>query len=131
MALKRERREELEQSWFVKWFTLVYKDELMFMINNGVYVSIRLALRLRAQGLLAGMPDLMLLRMKHGYGGLFIEMKHTPIPARLGKPSRKGVLSPVQKVRIKQIRERGYKVVVAHGWIAAKEAVEEYLKEDI
>lgn len=47
----------------------------IFAIPNGGDRDIRVAVKLKAEGVRRGVPDLMLLAKRHGYSGLVIELK--------------------------------------------------------
>ena len=59
----------------VKWFRLQYPKLTIFAIPNGGNRDAITGAILRAEGALAGVADLLLMRASHGYHGLFIEMK--------------------------------------------------------
>jgi hypothetical protein len=74
--------------------------------------------RMKAEGMKAGVPDLFLPVARHGYHGLFIEMKR----------SDGGVLSELQKEFMQFADENGYLDKVCHGYEEAVESLEWYLK---
>lgn len=59
----------------VRWFRMQYPDKIIFAIPNGGKRDIREASRLKAEGVLAGVPDLFVAEPRHNICGLFIEMK--------------------------------------------------------
>ena len=73
--------------------------------------------RLRRLGARAGVPDVFLPVARHGYHGLFIELKRT----------RGGRVTPLQRWWHEQLTAQGYRVVVAHGAGEAIQALESYL----
>jgi len=75
-------------------------------------------MRLVAEGMLAGVPDLFLAQPSGPYAGLFIEMK---------RPGG-GVLSPKQKKIIAALETRGYCVVVANSAEDAVREIKNYLE---
>jgi hypothetical protein len=83
---------------------------------NGGKRNLREAVRLKAQGVLAGMPDLFLFVARHGYFGLFIEMK-----------SPTGTTSTNQKEVMRRLSEQGYKCVVCKSFESAQKEIKEYL----
>jgi hypothetical protein len=100
---------------------------------GGVRVSIGAAVKLKKQGYLKGVPDLLICKptkeawiytdtgrtiYPYSYIGLAIEMK-------VGKG---GVVSDDQKRVMAQFEREGWKVLVAHGADEAIKAIEEYLK---
>lgn len=112
--------EDSECKTFWEWAQLhsICKDYLSHIPNGGARNKI-VGAKLKKQGVRPGFPDYFLSFPCSGYPGLFIEMKR-----RKG-----GVLSKVQQEMISNLREAGYKVVVAKGWEAAAEAVQKYLGE--
>ena len=59
----------------VKWFRLQFPNVLIFSIPNGGQRNLITAKILKAEGTVAGVADLQILKAKKGYNGLFIEMK--------------------------------------------------------
>ena len=108
--------EHQHQCAFFKWFRAQYPGVLAFAIPNAAKRGPRLASMMKAEGMLAGMPDLMI---ADGKPGLFIEMK---------EPS-KGKVQDSQKVIIGRLAVAGYKVAICYGWEQAKEATESYLSK--
>lgn len=72
-----------------------------FHVPNGGKRSKVEAFQLKASGVLEGVPDLFLSIARHGYHGLYIEMK-----------DEKGVLRPGQKRVIPKLQEENYCVHV-------------------
>ncbi len=66
------RTEHQEQVDFVKWFRVSYPDVLIFAIPNGGYRSRVTASRLKAEGVVKGIPDLYIPAWN-----LWVEMKRT------------------------------------------------------
>lgn len=102
----------------VAWFRAQYPKlaSLLFAIPNGGQRNPATAAILKAEGLVAGIPDLFLAIPSGAYHGLFIEMK-TP----------NGALSQAQKRIHPLLVEYGYQVGLARGYDAAKALVKEYL----
>jgi VRR-NUC domain len=98
---------------------------LMFAIPNAGKRHVAYAVKLRDEGLKAGIPDIFL-PVPHylcdfnrfDYHGLWIEMKR----------KRGGVVSPEQKWWHQQLTENGYRVVVARGAVEAIAEIENYLR---
>jgi hypothetical protein len=82
----------------------------LWAVPNGGWRNIATAVRLKKEGVISGVPDLVLSIPRQGYGALFIEMK-----------AAKGRLSPAQ---IDFIKSHGsdYKFVVIR-------SVDEFLRE--
>lgn len=77
------------------------------------------ALRMRREGVRAGVPDLMLAIPSGEWNGLFLEMKR-----RVKSASR---VSPEQKMWQERLRERGYRAEVCYGADEAIALIREYL----
>lgn len=109
------------QSAFFCWAALQenvnrYRNiELMFAIPNGGKRDAREAGNLKAQGVKAGVLDIMLPVPLNGYHGLFIEMKRKP-----------NELSDKQKEFFASMLQLGYKVELCWDWVQACHAVDKY-----
>jgi len=112
------RKESTEQIILVNRIRQLYPDVLIFAIPNGGQRSITEAVRLKAEGVLAGVPDLFLARAGDGSHGLFIEMKRV----------KGGKVSAKQKAVMDTLEQEGYAVLVAYGCDEAWPYVEQYLK---
>ena len=117
-------REHKHQKALIQYFKLAYPryEKLLFSIPNGGSRDVREAVKLKAEGVTSGVPDLMLAVPTLVYPGLFIEMKS---PAELGKPP--GRLSKNQIDMISRLKEQGYRVEVCFGSLEAIEALDRYL----
>lgn len=91
---------------------------LLFAIPNGGQRNAVVAAKLKAEGVTAGVPDLLLAVMRGGYGGLFVEMKN-------GKAGR---VSDAQVAKIEELRAAGYKVEICRNSRDFEEVVEKYLR---
>lgn len=105
--------------WF-RWKRGVFKD-LLFAIPNGGQRDIRVASRLKAEGVIAGVPDLFLAVPMGNYHGLFIEMKN----------GTAGRVSEAQKREMEALRCQGYGAVVCHCLDEFIEIIEKYLHGDL
>ena len=112
-----KKTEHQEQVMLITWFRLQYPKYIIFAIPNGGARHIVTAVKLKAEGVLAGVSDLFLMCANKEYHGLFIEMK-----AKVGK------LSDNQKQFIAAAKERNYLAVVCYGFDEAKEVIINYLK---
>ena len=70
----KHQESDLQQAC-VKWFKLQYPNLIIFSIPNGGSRNAIEAARLKIEGVLAGVADLMILKSNLKYYGLFIEMK--------------------------------------------------------
>ena len=91
--------------------------ELLYSIPNGGKRNLLEAVRLKKEGVRAGVPDTFLSVAKGNFHGLYIELK-----------SDKGKLSLKQKNYIEKLREQSYKVAVCYGWEQARDTILRYLK---
>lgn len=104
------KTEHEEQREFVQWFRQNCKPMRIFAIPNGGLRNKVTAMRLKAEGLAPGVPDLFVPELK-----LFIEMKR----------EKGGRLSEPQKDWRQHLENIGYVVFVAHG----QEEIKKYLKK--
>lgn len=116
--------ESQEQQALFQWWHLVGSKlcpdtpaPVMYAIPNGGRRDAITGARLKAEGVLAGVPDIFLAVPAHGYAGLYIELKR-----RNG-----GRVSPAQKLIMQRLRSHGYACVVCHGCEAAINAIQSYL----
>jgi hypothetical protein len=112
------RKESTEQIILVSRIRQFYPEVLIFAIPNGGQRSITEAVRLKAEGVLAGVPDLFLARAGAESHGLFIEMKRI----------KGGKVSAKQQSVMQVLEHEGYAVLVAYGCDEAWPYVEQYLK---
>ena len=92
---------------------------LLFAIPNGGLRSPKTGARLKAEGVKAGVPDLMLPVARGGYHGLFVEMK-----AGRGRATR------VQRVWADMLAAEGYRVALCRGWEEAARVILAYLQDE-
>ena len=97
-------------------------EAVLFAVPNGGRRDVITAARLKAEGVRAGVPDVMLAVARGGYHGLFLELKR-----RSNAGSAKGRVSTSQKDVHEKLTEQGYRVVVAHGAQEAINAICDYL----
>lgn len=112
-----KRPEQALQIACVKWFRYQHHDEILIHIPNGGYRTAIESLKFKQMGVLAGVPDLLLLKNSGKYGALFIEMK-----------SGNGKLSDSQKSMIGRMESKGYKCEVASSFEEFKRIIEDYFK---
>ena len=116
--------ESQTQRAFIKWCRLNEKKfpqlKLLFAIPNGGKRNVITASILKAEGALAGVPDICLPYASNGYTSLWIEFK-----------SPKGVLSPAQKDYIGLLISNGHAVYVCTDWQEAAEIVVKYLNGEL
>lgn len=110
--------ETQEQKQLIQWCRSDPRLQYLFHIPNESVGGQGWLIRNRQLGVRAGVPDLFYPVPLNGFHGLFIEMK-----------ANNGRVRPEQKRWLDALETFGYKCVVAHGWIEAKEALEEYLDD--
>lgn len=102
----------------VRWFRLQYPKmrHNLFAVPNGGERKASEAAKFKAEGVLAGVSDLILLKPNSQYSGLLIEMK-----------TKKGVQSDSQKEWQARITQDGYQYVVCRSLDDFMREVNEYL----
>jgi VRR-NUC domain. len=111
--------EHEHQKLFVNWIRLNYKQYIIAAIPNGGKRNIFEAKKLKDEGVLGGMCDLMILMPNKEI--VFLEMKK----------SKGGVLSKNQKELIPKIEKLGFTVLIGYGFLDAKEKFENYLLQKV
>jgi len=106
--------EHSEQVGFINWFRVQYPRVLIFAIPNGEKRSISVAKRLKAEGVVRGIPDLYIPEWN-----LWVEMKRVT----------GGRLSSDQKGMITYLENIGHKVIVGKGAGDASKQVLEFCNE--
>lgn len=109
------------QSACVRWYRLQYPKmkHNLFAVPNGSKRDVVIGAKLKEEGVLAGVADLILLKSNRFYGALLIEMK-TP----------EGRQSDTQKEWQQKITEDGYKYVVVRSLEDFQREVKLYLEDD-
>lgn len=92
--------EHEEQREFVRWFRQTYPSVIIFAIPNGGARSPATASRLKAEGVMPGVPDLLIPAW-----GLWVEMKR----------AKGGMVSKEQKSLHVYLESVGYSVIVCKG----------------
>ena len=119
---KRAKPRELErphQVALIKWVRTI-KDtypvlKLLYAVPNGGSRNIKVARKLKAEGVIAGVADLCLPAARRGYHGLYLEMK-----------SEQGVATVEQKEFLQGVLNEGYCAVIAQGFDEARSVLEWY-----
>ena len=91
--------------------------KLLYHVPNGGKRDRAEAARLKAEGVKAGVPDIVLPVARGRYHGLYVELK-----AEGGKPTEN------QIGWLNDLSSQGYHAVICYGWAAAKTVIEEYLR---
>ena len=103
----------------VNWFRYVYPKYACYLmaIPNGGWRNETVAKKLKAEGVVAGVPDLFLAVPKHQFHGLWIEMKN-------GKAGR---VSPEQTKMISLLFEQGYDCRIVRSFEDFENIVTDYM----
>ena len=103
----------------VQWFRYQYPQyaPLLFAVPNGGQRNAITAAKLKAEGVVPGVADLLLLIPNHQFHGLCIEIK-----------TRKGRQSDKQKAWQAIIQKTGYQYQVTRNFEEFKQLIEEYLQ---
>ena len=112
----RQREAELQRAC-VRWFRLQYPQYLLFHVPNGGRRNAREAAFLKSEGVTAGIPDLFLAEGRHGFHGLFIEMK-----------AGKNTATPAQKEMMGRLGRAGYLCAVCRSFEEFQIEVMKYLQ---
>ncbi len=112
--------EHQEQAALVTWARMTAPRlpelELLHAIPNGGWRHPATGKKLNAEGLKRGVPDLCLPVARHGYHGLYIEMK-----------SQKGRVRKEQKWWLDELNDQGYLALACRGFDQAVDVITEYL----
>ncbi len=102
----------------VRWFAYQYPEMkgLLFAVPNGGRRDRVTGAKLKAEGVVAGVSDLLLLVQSKGFGALCIEMK-----------TEKGRQTDEQKAWQKAVERMGYRYVVCRSFDDFEREVKNYL----
>ncbi len=103
----------------VRWFRLAHPQRILYAVPNGGQRNAIVAAKLKAEGVLAGVPDLFLAAACGGAHGLYIEMKN----------GKKGVVSEKQRSVIAALEAAGYATAICRTFDEFQIVVENYLNE--
>lgn len=127
---KHTSTEHEEQVVVIAWANDVASSHpelgLLFKIANDGNRRINYAMKMKAEGLKSGVPDLFLPVARQGYHGLFIEMKR-----RGATPSRDGKLSKTQEEWFVSLKAQGYRVEKCIGADEAIAVLLDYLTKKV
>jgi hypothetical protein len=112
-----KHEEDSLQASCVQWFRTQYPNYVLFHIANGGRRNLREAVRLKKQGVLAGVCDLFLMLPNKKYHGFWIEMK-----------SAKGGLTLNQVTFMQNAEAAGYATIVCRSFQGFVFAIREYLE---
>lgn len=112
--------EHREQVFLFSWAAWAATERpelaLMFAVPNGGRRDAVTGARLKAEGVKAGVPDIILPVARGGYHGLFIEMK-----------AGKNTATAEQRGWLAALEGQGYRAAVCRGAAEAMALLEEYL----
>lgn len=113
--------EHSEQVALFQWARLnenaIPELAMLYAVPNGGLRDVRVARKMKAEGVKAGVLDINLDVPRGGFHGLRIEMKYGK-----NKPTKQ------QKQWITRYSEYGYSVAVCYDWMTAKDAILHYLE---
>lgn len=113
--------ESHEQASLISWWHLagpkLAPNVVLAAIPNGGARDAVTGARLKREGVVKGMPDLILCCARSGRHGLYIELKR----------AKGGRVSQSQRELFPLLEAQGYGVAVCHGWREAREAIEAYI----
>ena len=104
------------------WASTIRELQLMHAVPNGGYRHIRVASKMKKEGVKAGVPDIFLPVSKGGYHGMFIEMKVPKTATTI-----KTYPNKTQKAWLSELNKNGYHAVIAWGYSDARDKISEYL----
>lgn len=115
-------REGLEQAALIKELELRLPTvaALIYHVPNGGHRHKLVAIKLKGQGVKAGVPDLVLPMARGGYFGLYLEFKATA--------PNDAAVSASQHAWIRRLNEQGYLAIVCRGHFDAMEQIRAYLR---
>ena len=114
--------EHLQQAALIDWTNRPEIKERcpllqwLYAVPNGGDRAMAVAVKMKAEGVKKGVPDLFLPVPRKGYHGFYIEMKYG-----------KNKLSPEQVNFGEFVSEQGYKTAVFYCWHDVRDALLEYL----
>jgi hypothetical protein len=95
-------------------------EALIYHVPNGGQRHKLVAIKLKGQGVKAGVPDLVLPMARGGYFGLYLEFKATP--------PNDAAVSASQSTWIRRLSEQGYLAIICRGHFDAMEQIRAYLR---
>ena len=110
--------EHWEQVQLFDWAAYHRELVLMYAIPNGGKRDIRVALKLKEEGVKPGVPDICLPVPRGGKHGLYIELKRR----------KYGRVSSDQLEWLEALMRQGYECAVCCGWEAARDVIIDYMR---
>ena len=103
----------------VNYFRIRYPKGLIYAIPNGGQRNVIVASKLKAEGVLSGVPDLHIPIAKKGYNGLYIELKN----------GKSGKVSDNQKTIMEKLQTEGYQCAVCKSIDELINVVDDYMNQ--
>jgi len=100
----------------INWFRYQYRGVVIYAVPNGGQRNVIVAQKLKAEGVLAGVPDLCVPAPRNGHHGLYIEMK-----------AGRNTTTDNQNEVIEKLKAEGYRCEVCRSFEEFKRVVEGYL----
>ena len=101
----------------VNYFRLRYPKGLIYAIPNGGQRNVIVASKLKAEGVLSGVPDLHITIAKKGFHGLYIELKN----------GKSGKVSDNQQTIMDKLQSEGYRCEVCRSFDEFRNVVNDYM----
>jgi len=101
----------------VNYFRIRYPKGLIYAIPNGGQRNVIVASKMKAEGVLSGVPDLHIPIAKKGYNGLYVELKN----------GKAGKVSDNQKTIMEKLQSEGYRCEVCRSFDEFKNVVNDYM----
>ena len=102
----------------VNYFRLRYPKGLIYAIPNGGQRNVIVAAKLKAEGVLSGVPDLHIPMAKKGYNGLYIELKNGKV----------GKVSDNQHTIMYKLQSEGYRCEVCRSFDEFRTIIDNYMQ---
>jgi hypothetical protein len=112
-----EGKEDDLQVACMQWMKYAHPDVLAFHVPNGGKRNAREGAKFKRMGVLAGVPDVLILEPKQGFNGFAVELK-----------VKGGKLSKNQKDRLKEFAACNWKILVCYSFDEFEHHLNEYLK---
>ena len=101
----------------VNYFRLRHPKGLIYAIPNGGQRNVIVASKLKAEGVLSGVPDLHIATAKKGFHGLYIELKN----------GKAGKVSDNQQTIMDKLQSEGYRCEVCRSFDEFRNVVNDYM----
>ena len=115
---KQEGKEDDLQTSCMQWLQYAHPDVLAFHVPNGGNRSAREGAKFKRMGVLAGVPDILIITPKGGFNGFAVELK-----------VKGGKVSELQNKCLKRFEACNFKILVCWSFDEFEFEVNEYLKK--